>query len=70
MTQFNITNSQVEQLTDSGNNYKLVSDSGNNSIVEKGNVAQASGTENKVQGDPKKEGFWSMLWKKIKSWWK
>jgi hypothetical protein len=70
MTQFNITNSQVEQLTDSGNNYKLVSDSGNNAISAKGNVVQVAGDENKVQVDHKKEGFWSMLWKKIKSWWK
>jgi hypothetical protein len=69
MTQFNIHNSKVEQVNDGGNNYKLVSDSGNNAVSEKGNIVQTAGTQNKVQVDHK-DGFWSMLWEKIKGLWK
>ena len=69
MTQFNISNSKVEQLNNSGSNYKLVSDSGNNAVSEKGNVVLTVGNSNKVQVDHPK-GFWSLLWDKVKSCWK
>jgi hypothetical protein len=37
---------------------------------EKGNVVQTSGSGNRVHVDRPKEGFWGMLWKKIKAGWK
>ncbi len=37
---------------------------------EKGNVVQTSGERNRVQVDHPKEGFFGMLWKKIKACWK
>ena len=40
MSEFNIQSSKVEQLNDSGNNYKLVSKDGNNAVSEKGNIVQ------------------------------
>jgi hypothetical protein len=43
MTQFNINNSKVEQLNNTGNNYKLVNDSGNNAVAEQGNIVQTAG---------------------------
>jgi hypothetical protein len=42
MTQFNVHNSNVEQLNSTGNNIKLNSVHGNNTFVEKGNAVQAS----------------------------
>jgi hypothetical protein len=69
MTQFNIHNSKIEQVNASGNNYKLVSDSGNNAVLEKGNIVQTTGTQNRVQVDHK-DGLWAMLWEKIKGLWK
>ena len=68
MSQFNIRNSKIEQLNESGDNYKLVSKDGNNAVTERGNIVQTAGTRNKVQVDHK-VGFWSMLWGKIKSLW-
>ena len=69
MSQVNIHNSKVEQLYDRGNNYKQVSKDGNNAISDKGTVVQTAGVQNKVQVDHK-EGFWSLLWTKIKGLWK
>jgi hypothetical protein len=51
MTHFNISGSKVEQLTGSGNNYRLVTDSGSNAVSEQGNVVQTTGTGNKVEVD-------------------
>lgn len=42
MTQFNISNSKIEQLNDKGNNYKLVNESGNNAVTEKGDITQGA----------------------------
>jgi len=69
MSQFNIQNSKVEQLNDSGNNYKLVSRDGSNAVSDKGNIVQTAGTQNKVQVGHK-DGFWFMLWTKIRGLWK
>jgi hypothetical protein len=69
MTEFNIHDSKVEQLNDSGNNYKLVSETGSNVVSEKGDVVLTSGTGHKVQVDRPK-GFWSVVWGKIRSCWK
>jgi len=70
MAQFNIHNSKVEQLNESGNNYAFAGKSETNAVTEKGNVVQTMGTGNEVQVDKPKEGLWSLLWEKIKGWWK
>ena len=70
MTQFNIHNSKIEQANDSGNNYKMTSKSGNNTVSQNGNVVQTDGTQNKVQVDKPGESSLSMLWAKIKMGWK
>jgi hypothetical protein len=70
MTTFNIHNSRVEQLSDSGNNYKFAGKAETNAVSEKGNVVQTTGTGHTVQVDKAKDGFWSMLWGKIKAAWK
>lgn len=69
MSEFNIQNSKIEQLNDSGNNYKLVNRDGNNAVSEEGNIVQAAGAHNKVQVD-RKASFLAMLWAKIKVLWK
>jgi len=70
MTKFNISNSQVEQLSDTGNNYKFAGKAENIALSEQGNVVQTMGTGNKVQmGNPEK-GLLAMIWKKIKAGWK
>jgi hypothetical protein len=70
MTNFNIHNSKVEQISDTGNNYKLVSDSGNNAISEKGNLVQTEGAQNKVHAGLPKENLLSLLWAKLTACWK
>ncbi|AMV26693.1 hypothetical protein VT84_20000 [Gemmata sp. SH-PL17] len=75
MSTFNINNSKVEQLNDTGNNYKFAGKSENNTVAEKGNVVQTTGSENKVVVDkPKaeepKEGFWAQAGKKLLGLWK
>jgi hypothetical protein len=43
----------------------------NNAISEKGNVVQSVGNHNKAQLiPPAKQGFWAMLWAKLKACWK
>jgi hypothetical protein len=69
MTKFNIQNSRVEQMSDSGNNYKVTGHSGNAAFSEHGNVVQTTGTGNKAQVDHT-QSFWSLLWGKIKACWK
>ena len=68
MTEFNIRNSNIEQMTDSGNNYKITGASGNVAISEQGVTVQTVGDQNKVQVG--KESFWALLWSKIKACWK
>ncbi len=43
MTEFNFNNCKVEQLNNSGNNYKIVSESGNVAVAEQGNIVQTAG---------------------------
>ncbi len=69
MTEFNITNSKIEQLNDKGNNYKLANKSGNNVVADKGNAVQAAGNENAINVNQPKS-FWSQAWEKIKAAWK
>jgi hypothetical protein len=49
MTKFNITNSTVEQLNDTGNNYKFVGSAGNITLPEQVDTAQTAAAENKVE---------------------
>jgi hypothetical protein len=69
MSQFNITNSKVDQLSNSGNNYKNIGQGGQVAMSEQGNAVLTQGTNNKVQVDHK-EGFWTLLWSKLKGCWK
>lgn len=69
MSEFNIQNSKIEQLSSSGNNYKLVAKDGNNAVSAEGTVAQATGAQNQVQVDHKRS-FLAMLWAKIRVLWK
>jgi len=67
MTNFNINNSKVEQLNDTGDNVKVVGNSGNIVMSDHGDVIQATGHDIKVKTEKGKEGLWSMLVKKIKA---
>jgi predicted nucleotide-binding protein len=49
MTKFNITNSKVEQLSDTGNNYKFVGKSETDTLSEQGDVVQPVGIDNKAE---------------------
>ncbi len=69
MSEFNIENSKIEQLSDSGNNYKITGASGNVAISQQGGTVQTVGDENKVQVG-QTESFWKLLWGKVKAGWK
>jgi hypothetical protein len=58
---FNIQNSKIDQLNDSGNNIKLNSETGDNSVSESGNIVHTEGTENRVSVCQPKKGLWSSL---------
>jgi hypothetical protein len=45
MTDCNIHNSKIEQLNNQGNNIKIVSESGNNAVSEKGKVEEIESTQ-------------------------
>lgn len=42
MTTFNISNSKIEQLNSTGNNYKLSAEGGNNAVTEAGDITQTT----------------------------
>jgi hypothetical protein len=67
VSEFHISNSKIEQVNESGNNYKIA---GNNASSEQGSVVQTTGNENKVTVQPPKESFLATLWNKIKTGWK
>lgn len=66
MSNFNIKNSKIEQLNEKGNNYKLSSDAGNNVVSDSASIAQAQGSENRIQIAQARENLWLALWKRIK----
>jgi hypothetical protein len=69
MADFNITNSKIEQVNDTGDNYKIA----NNSapvVVSGGEAVQTTGTNNKVAVAPKEQSVWAKLWDKVKAGWK
>jgi len=70
VTKFNIQNSQVEQLNNSGDNLKLTSSSGNNAVSQKGSAVQTDGAKSKVMVGTPKEGFWSTAIAKLTTCWK
>jgi hypothetical protein len=67
MAEFNIKGSKIEQLSDSGNNYKIAANTGSVAMSETGDVVQARGSS-KVQVNRSKEGFWVAFVKKVFSW--
>jgi 3-polyprenyl-4-hydroxybenzoate decarboxylase len=69
MSNFNISGSKIDQLNNSGNNYKQTSKEGNNAISEQGSVVQTEGTENKVEVNKPKESLLASIWSKLKSLW-
>ncbi|WP_020469343.1 hypothetical protein [Zavarzinella formosa] len=70
MAEFNIQNSKIEQVNDTGDNYKITGNSA--PVVVSGNDAvQTAGTNNKVQVAPSEQpSIWGKLWEKVKGWWK
>ncbi len=70
MTKFNITNSKVEQVSDTGNNYKFAGKAENIVLSEQGSVIQTTGTSNTVSVDHPKKGFLATILNTVKSWWK
>jgi hypothetical protein len=69
MSTFNIHNSTVEQLNDSGNNYKFAGKAEQNLVVEQGNAIQSVGDHNKNLITEPKKRFWSQLWAKVRAGW-
>lgn len=69
MSNINIQNSKIDQLNNTGNNYKQTSREGSNAISEDGGVAQSNGTENKVEVNKPKASLLTSIWNKIKSLW-
>jgi hypothetical protein len=69
MTEFNIQGSKIEQLNESGNNYKITGGSGNMALSDKGSLVQTIGDQNKVQVN-EKPSFWGQLWVWIRACWK
>ena len=70
MAEFNITNSTVEQLNDTGDNVKIA---GNTApvVVSGSEVVQTVGDGNMVEVTaPKAPSFWSQAWDKAKASWK
>lgn len=65
MTKFNIVNSKVEQMNNSGNNYKTSAD--NYAISSQGDVVQLVGDSSQSYDN---SAFWPQLLNKIKSCWK
>jgi formylmethanofuran dehydrogenase subunit C len=68
VTKFNITNSEVEQLSDTGNNYKFADKAENIAISNEGDVVQTTGTGHKVEVG-KSEGLLAKLWNAVKAFW-
>jgi hypothetical protein len=75
---FNQTNNNIgdvnNAISEKGNVVQTTGASSTGDVTsaatEKGNIAQTSGTGNRVQVDQPKEGFFGLLWKKIKACWK
>ncbi len=72
MTEFNIENSKIEQMSESGNNYKFTGNSGNVVVTESGDVAQTIGENNEVRTNKNQEkGLIKSLfaaWQSICAW--
>jgi len=69
VTNFNITHSKVEQLSDTGNNYKFTGKAENIALSEQGDVVQTTGTDNKVEVGKAEEGLLAKLWNALKIGW-
>ena len=68
MSEFNIHNSKIDQLNNSGDNYKQTSKEGNNAISQQGNVVQSEGEGNKIDVN-KPSSLWASLWGWLKGRW-
>jgi hypothetical protein len=70
MSEFNIKNSNIEQFSESGSNYKVTNNDGP-VVISGSNAVQTTGSENEVDavqsGSP---SILAWLWAKVKSWWK
>jgi hypothetical protein len=66
MAEFNIQQSKIEQLNNSGTNYKVTGASGNVAFTGEGGTLQSAGTSNTVKAT-RASGFWSALWGKIRA---
>jgi hypothetical protein len=67
MTQFNITNSKIDQLNDKGDNIKVGENTGNIAVSQTGTAVSSSGAASRVQASIPKTGVLTTLWKWIKS---
>jgi hypothetical protein len=67
MASFNIRDSKIDQLSESGNNYQFTNESGNNTVSENGSVVQTEGRDNRIQVNKPAESLWSSLWAKAKA---
>ena len=67
MGNFNISNSKVEQLNDTGDNYKIMGTQGPVAVTHQdGQSIQATGNENRVSVDKPKPGFLESAFKRLK----
>jgi hypothetical protein len=70
MSNVNISHSKIEQMSDSGNNYKFAGKAENIALSEQGNAVQTTGTGNKLQVNKPEKGLWTVIWRKLKAAWK
>lgn len=68
MAEFNITNSQVGQLNDQGDNYIVAGNQAPVAVTHPdAQATQTTGEGNRVNVEPK-QSVWAALWKKVKGW--
>ncbi len=67
MAEFNIQNSKVEQIGDSGDNYQVKDNSGKAAYSQSGKVARNQGDNNKSQQKQPTPSIWLVIWNKFKA---
>jgi len=66
MTTFNVNNSKIDQLNDTGNNYQLSSTSGKIALSIHGSAVQVDGENNRVAVDHQKTDCLTKGWNVLK----
>jgi hypothetical protein len=67
MAEFNVSNSKIEQMNDTGDNVKITGNQGSVAITKDGQIAQTSGTGNTVEVNKPQSNWLKKLWNWIKT---